>query len=223
MMTLLWVAMCGYLLSKLLRYPGKLFESIFGIGVAALLFKVLAFDLNVWGIGPGMRYVGDYSGQDAIFRLFDFAILIGFLAWAASRVMAKQVAGDVAAVLGLAAVAMLFIYTTLETNTALGYYVPGLRSGGISILWSLFAIGLLLTGIGRNRKSLRYIGLALFGVVVWRVFFVDLATLDAFYRIVAFIVLGFLLLCGSFIYLKYRETFAITSGDDQPKSPGQTE
>jgi uncharacterized membrane protein len=223
MMTLLWVAMCGYLLSKLLRYPGKLFESIFGIGVAALLFKVLAFDLNVWGIGPEMRYVGDYSGQDAIFRLFDFAILIGFLAWAASRVMAKQVAGDVAAVLGLAAVAMLFIYTTLETNTALGYYVPGLRSGGISILWSLFAIGLLLTGIGRNRKSLRYIGLALFGVVVWRVFFVDLATLDAFYRIVAFIVLGFLLLCGSFIYLKYRETFAITSGDDQPKSPGQTE
>lgn len=223
MMTILWVAMCGYLLMKLVQYPGKLAESIFGIGVAALLFKVLVFDLNHWGIGSGMRYVGDYSGQDAIFRLFDFAILIGFLAWAAGRVMAKQAAGNVAAVLGLAAVAMLFIYTTLETNTALGYYVPGLRSGGISILWSLFAIGLLLTGIGRNRKSLRYIGLGLFGVVVWRVFFVDLATLDAFYRIVAFIVLGLLLLCGSFIYLKYRETFAIPSGGDKPESPGQTE
>jgi len=65
--------------------------------------------------------------------------------------------------------------------------------------------------------------LALFGVVVWRVFFVDLATLDAFYRIVAFIVLGLLLLCGSFIYLKYRETFAIPSDGDRPTSPGQTE
>jgi uncharacterized membrane protein len=223
MMTVLWVAMCGYLLMKLVQYPGKLFESIFGIAVAGLLFKVLVFDLNTWGIDAGMRYVGDYSGQDAIFRLFDFAILIGFLAWAASRVMAKRVGGNTASVLGLAAVAMLFVYTTLETNSALGYYVPGLRSGGISILWSLFAIGMLLTGIGRNRKSLRYIGLALFGVVVWRVFFVDLATLDAFYRIVAFIVLGLMLLCGSFIYLKYRETFAIPLRDDRPEASGKTE
>jgi len=223
MMTILWVAMCGYLLMKLRQYPGKLAESIFGIGVAALLFKVLVFDLNAWGIGSGLRYGGNYSGRDAIFRLVDFAILIGFLTWAARRVMVKQVTGDIATILGLAAVAMLFVYTTLETNTALGYYVPGLRSGGISILWSLFAIGLLWAGIGRHLKSLRYIGLALFGVVVWRVFFVDLATLDAFYRIVAFIVLGLLLLCGSFIYLKYRETFAIPSDGDRPEAPGQTE
>ncbi len=38
-------------------------------------------------------------------------------------------------------------------------------------------------------------------------FFVDLASLDQFYRIIAFILLGILVLCGAFLYLKYRQTF----------------
>ncbi len=36
----------------------------------------------------------------------------------------------------------------------------------------------------------------------------DLAQLDQLYRIVAFVLLGILLLAGSFVYLKYRESFA---------------
>ena len=40
-----------------------------------------------------------------------------------------------------------------------------------------------------------------------KVFFVDLASLDQFYRIIAFILLGVLVLCGAFLYLKYRQTF----------------
>jgi hypothetical protein len=39
--------------------------------------------------------------------------------------------------------------------------------------------------------------------------FVDLARLDPFYRIVAFLLLGVLVLSGSFVYLKYRPRFAI--------------
>ena len=54
---------------------------------------------------------------------------------------------------------------------------------------------------------LRYVGLGLFTVVGFKVFFVDLASLDQFYRIIAFILLGVLVLCGSFLYLKYRQTF----------------
>ena len=47
-----------------------------------------------------------------------------------------------------------------------------------------------------------------------KVFLVDLARLDQIYRIVAFIVLGVLVLSGSFLYLQYRQTFA-TDGDSQ--------
>jgi uncharacterized membrane protein len=41
------------------------------------------------------------------------------------------------------------------------------------------------------------------------VFFVDLAQLDQIYRIIAFVILGVLLLCGSFVYLRYRQAFAV--------------
>jgi uncharacterized membrane protein len=72
-----------------------------------------------------------------------------------------------------------------------------------------------MRGIWKNVKPLRYAGLILFAVVIWKVFFRDLAELDQFFRIIAFIVLGVLVLAGSFVYLKYRETFAV---NDQPDS-----
>ena len=45
-------------------------------------------------------------------------------------------------------------------------------------------------------------------MVGFKVFFSDLAGLDQFYRIIAFILLGVLMLFGAFLYLKYRNTFA---------------
>src|SRR5439155_5675512 len=99
----------------------------------------------------------------------------------------------------------------------LNHYVRGLRSGGVSILWSLFALGLIVPGIAKNLQALRYVGLALFILVAWKIFFVDLARLDQLYRIIAFIVLGSLVLCGSFLYLRYRQTFATPT--DDPNSP----
>ena len=66
---------------------------------------------------------------------------------------------------------------------------------------------------------MRLVGLGLFAIVAWKVFFVDLKGLEQLYRIVAFILLGILILTGSFLYLKYRHTFTISSADDkeQPK------
>ncbi len=106
-------------------------------------------------------------------------------------------------VLGLA-----FVFLSLELNTFLSQFVPALRPGGISILWSLFALGLIVGGIHKKTGSLRFTGLGLFTVVGLKVFFFDLANLDQFYRIVAFILLGVLILTGAFLYLKYRQTFA---------------
>jgi hypothetical protein len=41
------------------------------------------------------------------------------------------------------------------------------------------------------------------------VFTSDLDSLDSFYRIVAFLILGVLLIFGSFLYLRFRETFSV--------------
>ncbi len=221
MMTLLWLTLCGYFLALFLRHPFQPLQAFVVVAIGAVIAKLIIIDLSVWDIGHQLSYGGDYLWHDVAIRTFDFGIVIVFLSVATALVLRRSDDDQMATFLGLAAVAMLFIFLTLETNTALGHYVPGLRAGGISMLWSLFAISMLLTGIGRDIKTVRYIGLSLFGIVVWKVFFVDLATLDAFYRIIAFMVLGVLLLCGSFLYLKYRETFAEQSDRKPTESPAE--
>jgi uncharacterized membrane protein len=72
----------------------------------------------------------------------------------------------------------------------------------LSILWTFFAIGLLLSGIIRRSATLRWEALTLLGVVVGKVFLMDLASLDKIYRIASFVVLGVVLLRVSFYYQK---------------------
>ncbi len=140
-------------------------------------------------------------------RLLDFGAIIAFLVLAYSRLAGAESKAWAAPLAGSLALFLGFLFLTLELNTFLFHFVPALRAGGISILWSVFALGLILAGIRQQRGALRYVGLGLFTVVGVKVFFVDLASLDQFYRIIAFILLGVLVLCGAFLYLKYRQTF----------------
>ena len=220
MLTVLWLTLCGIVLAVFLRAPGDTLQALLLFCLGCVLLTVMTFDLGRWHLRREFVYGGDYSFRDAFFRLLDFGLVIAFLAVATTSVLRRGSSGrSIGRLLGLASVAMLFIYTSLELNTALTRFMPGMRSGGVTILWSLFAIGLLLGGIAAREKTLRYIGLGLFAIVAWKVFFVDLSLLDPFYRIIAFIILGILLLCGSFIYLRFRETFALEPPAEVPPPP----
>lgn len=214
MLTLVWVVAAAVALHQHLRRGSAAWLALFVILAATLLLKMTAFDLRSWKLTTSFIYDGPYSPRDASFRFFDFGLIfmgLGLADWLISR---RDQQRDLGMSLGFGGLAVLFIYLSLETNTFLTLFVPGIRSGGISILWSLFAIGLILTGIYYSLRIHRYLGLGLFAIVVWKVFFVDLAQLDAFYRIIAFIALGLLLLCGSFIYLRYRESFEVELAED---------
>jgi uncharacterized membrane protein len=134
--------------------------------------------------------------------------LIAFFVLAYRSLAGRAADLQLSVLAGSLAIVLTFLFLTLELNTFLFHFVPALRAGGISILWSVFALGLIVAGIFRQKRVLRYTGLALFTVVGFKVFLADLANLDQFYRIVAFILLGLLILFGAFIYLRYRQTFA---------------
>ena len=70
----------------------------------------------------------------------------------------------------------------------------------ISLLWTLYATGLLVAGVRTHVAGLRWQGLALFGITTLKVFFGDLAELSGFYRIASSIALGVVLLIVSFLY-----------------------
>jgi uncharacterized membrane protein len=76
----------------------------------------------------------------------------------------------------------------------------------------LYAAALLYSGVRANAPSLRWQALVLFGVVVIKVFFFDLASLRGFYRVVSFFVLGLLLLAVSFFYQKQMKAGKVSGG-----------
>ncbi len=204
-LSLLWIAMCVVLLRTYRAEPNDVLLVVLGLFVAGMVVKLFYFDLMAWNVTWAMCYGGrDYSFLDGAMRLLDFGAVIAFLACGYFLLAGKAGARFTPAGFAVAALVLLFVFSSLEVNTFLGIYVPGLRPGGVSILWSVFALALILPGIWNDYRALRYAGLALFAVVAWKVLFSDLTDLLQVYRIVAFILLGLLVLSGSFVYLKYR-------------------
>lgn len=72
-----------------------------------------------------------------------------------------------------------------------------------TIAWALFALGLLLAGIWKRARAGRYAALALLGAAVIKLFFHDLARLDALYRIGALLAVAVIATIASFAYQRY--------------------
>ncbi len=70
----------------------------------------------------------------------------------------------------------------------------------LSMLWLIYALGLLVAGVLKKSEVLRWQALTLLGVVIVKVFLFDLSSLERFYRIVSFLLLGLALLLISFYY-----------------------
>jgi uncharacterized membrane protein len=70
----------------------------------------------------------------------------------------------------------------------------------LSLLWTAYASALIALGINGKSALLRWQSLALFGMVVVKVFIYDSSFLERFYRIVSFLILGVVLLIVSFLY-----------------------
>jgi uncharacterized membrane protein len=214
-LTLLWLGMCLFLLYEYRASPSRPVLAFLALFVAGTLVKLVFFDLQSWQLGEAFVYGGSYSFLDAVMRLVDFGAMAAFFILAYWWLKGEPALIPAATLASWLALGLAFVFLTLELNTFLSQFVPTLRAGGISILWSLFALGLIIAGIHRSAGALRFTGLGLFTVVGFKVFLSDLASLDQFYRIIAFILLGVLTLTGAFLYLKYRHTFASAtpSGD----------
>ena len=135
------------------------------------------------------------------YALVNFAILAAYFVTAKNNISAK-------AVFAVSSLSLLFLYSTFELNTFLHNFLPGFQSGGISLLWALFAIAFIFSGIKANLRSMRFTGLILFTVCALKVFFSDLSQLSSLYKIYASIALGIVILAGAFIYVRFVEKFS---------------
>ncbi len=75
---------------------------------------------------------------------------------------------------------------------------------GLSILWGLYALILIVYGLRHDQKHLRIIAIILFGITLVKLFFYDMADLSTIYKTIVMIILGALLLVASFLYNKIK-------------------
>ncbi len=75
---------------------------------------------------------------------------------------------------------------------------------GLSILWGLYSLLLIVLGIWKKRKYLRIVAIVLFGITLLKLFFYDIASLNTISKTIVFVSLGVLLLIISFLYNKYK-------------------
>jgi uncharacterized membrane protein len=89
----------------------------------------------------------------------------------------------------------------------------------LSVVWLLYAVPLLVVGIWKRSRWLRFGALALFAVTILKVFFYDLSFLGGTYRSISFAGLGLILLAVSFLYQRYRSVLFGPDGTPSPESP----
>lgn len=75
---------------------------------------------------------------------------------------------------------------------------------GLSILWGIYALMLIMIGIWKKKKYLRIEAIVLFGLTLIKLFVYDISYLDTISKTIVFVSLGILLLIISFLYNKYK-------------------
>ena len=148
--------------------------------------------------------------------------LFGLYVWSRSAVTQGVIRKDYAAPATqlVAGVSLFAFFTALVMRTAhhwgdvpfeLDALLESMRvQAGLSIVWTLIALSLMIGGHLRHRREVWLIGAALIGVVVAKLFFVELSNRGGLARIVSFIGVGVLLLVvGYFAPLPPKRTDAV--------------
>jgi uncharacterized membrane protein len=117
-------------------------------------------------------------------------------------------------VLLIAAIVTLWFIMSVETQTFFSARAARLKAAedirhqrwlgqmALSVLWSVYASVLMAIGFIRRASAVRWAALSLFALTVVKVMLVDIAVLRQLYRIIAFLVLGLLLLIVAWGYHK---------------------
>jgi hypothetical protein len=212
LLTGVWCGMGVYLMSRY-RTEGSLsFRWVGLILLIAALAKTIVFDFESWQLIDSVFRPSSYSAMLVAWRWLDLLLILGSIGWVWTWLRSAD-AGDVLVYwLGYGGLLLLFGFTTLEVNSCLYWVLPGFRSGGVSVYWTLFALALLTTGIIRNSRCMRYVGLGLFILVIAKVFMSDLSHMAGIYRIMASMGVGVLLILGSLVYLRAHRKFLRVDG-----------
>jgi uncharacterized membrane protein len=135
-------------------------------------------------------------------------VLMGLFSWLVGLVYSRDrsLCRQPAAMLWLGWAVVLLWSGSFEIHRAIseGYIATDHQEKalqmGLSLYWGVMAMGMLVAGFARRLPPVRYVAIALFVLTVAKVLLVDMADVEAIYRIGTFLGLGALMLGGSLVY-----------------------
>lgn len=129
------------------------------------------------------------------------ALIALFAGWHSHRALAKglKVCSDESGnFLRIGALVALWLWVTRWTVQHGG-------SGKLTIAWVALTLVLFGVGFGMKERLYRMAGIAMLGLAIGRLFFVDVWGFDSIYRIISFLLLGVVLLAISYFYNRFAD------------------
>ena len=217
LLTVLWVALSFFFLAKSgkdsknrIVFTGMLLCAFIAVG------KLLIWHF-IWSPSHSlMQHQSGLSMGLMLIRSIHFAAVIGLCFWIGKMIKCRPADMFMSPIFSILSVGLFFLYATSESHYVLLNTLPGFTNGGISVLWALFAIWGVVSGIAKENSLSRYTGLSLFGIVLFKVFFLDMKYTSIIFRVLAFFVIGIVLISGSFAYIRSVKKFE--KADDEKQS-----
>ena len=91
-----------------------------------------------------------------------------------------------------------------------------LAQASVSVVWAAYAAAVLVVGFWRRSLALRLAALGLFGATALKLVLVDISGVERIYRVVAFLVLGLLMVGGAYLYNRVERRL----GEQRAPGPG---
>ncbi|MES2455477.1 MAG: DUF2339 domain-containing protein [Bacteroidota bacterium] len=101
-------------------------------------------------------------------------------------------------------ISLLWILSSELINIISLQRLSGSYKLGLSILWGIYALFLIVMGLAKKKKHLRIGAIVLFAITLGKLFLYDIGHLNTIAKTIVFVSLGVLLLIISFLYNKYK-------------------
>ncbi|HEV8587711.1 MAG TPA: DUF2339 domain-containing protein [Pyrinomonadaceae bacterium] len=211
-----WITMAWAVEGLVILWAGIEMESQRLRAIAHALFTLALLKLVFWDTPWGDREpFTPVANKYFLSSLFVTACLFAAALVYEKLGERKKIAARVfQLVLLIAALITLWFLMTIETHTYFAVraalqktaedyqHERWLGQMALSVLWSIYAAVLAAVGFVRRAPAVRWAALSLFALTVIKVMLIDIAVLKQLYRIIAFLVLGLLLLVVTWGYHK---------------------
>jgi uncharacterized membrane protein len=111
---------------------------------------------------------------------------------------------DLAVALSALGMFLVFWFTITGTDKFFNEFrhLEKMRSLVLSVLWGIYSLVLFVVGIAKENYNIKRAGFGMALLTIFKVFFIDMSSLETTYRILSLIALGIILLTISLIYQK---------------------